>query len=87
MVISPFNLLLPAPNKLKVVSLEADDPTAARLISPEPLLIDKLKAPVVSPKVTVPLFELVMVVLTCSGLVRDDPFRSILPTTVIADGK
>ena len=70
-----------------MVNFDNDDPTAPRSMMPAPLLIPRLKTPLVDPRVTVPLLELVMEVLTCRGLLRDVPFRSIAPITVIAEGK
>ena len=47
----------------------------------------RLYTPVASPSVTLPLLELVMLVLTWSGVVREAPFKSILPVAVMAEGK
>ena len=70
-----------------MVNLDEDDPTVAKLIKPEPLLMPRLNTPLVSPSVTLPLLELVMLVLTWSGFVREAPFKSILPVAVMADGR
>ena len=83
----PYSLLTPVPESVNVVSLDADVPTVARSIEPLPLLIARLNTPVTSPRITLPLLKLVMAVLTCNGLVRALPFRSILPDARSADGK
>ena len=86
-VMLPLSLLIPVPNRVTVVSLDEELPTDWRSIYPEPLLIANEYTPVVSPRVMLPFDELVMVVFACKGLVREVPFKSILPVAVMADGK